>query len=576
VNAKRLTLLFLATALLISSVLTAGCSTADSASGKPDTTTETLQAGEPGSGEAIGDTKKPSLPEAPPGTIFGAQKVTQDELVDLISGKKYVDPADLELDLFYDYAKMPKLSGGKTFFLTVDENRKEGDESWGKGKLSANIDCSFAFLEGDIEPGLDNIMRDGKAVRVYVFTEETYTAPEIIFTTLPVMTIDTEKKRPISWDDVKCQFTLFTPRSSNSVAYTDESAATIRIRGASSASLPKTSLRLTLYKPDYSDTYKLPLLGMRKDDDWILYASYSDESKIRDATGWVLWSRMGGYVEERNSQGTVQVRYTEVIINGKYNGFYVFMERFDEKTLNLRDDDVLFVGKTWEQPSSSMMRKLSPETTYFGGIERKYPDEEEVKYVGSSGWDILAEYCRLIYETDGAEFARLIDKYANIENHLDYWLYLQIIMGEDNLWKNTYYAIIDGKVYCFPWDLDVTFGLGWNGGVKNYLYRNFNAVTTLYDHRCGRRIVKYYPGAANYVKNRWKELLDAGIVTADGIIEIARGFWDDLWRSGAFKRNLGRWPDTSYTEDLDYFESTMRRRIEYLDGYINSLVDAGG
>ena len=58
-------------------------------------------------------------------------------------------------------------------------------------------------------------------------------------------------------------------------------------------------------------------------------------------------------------------------------------------------------------------------------------------------------------------------------------------------------------------------------------------------------------------------------------MEIARGYWDDLWRSGAYQRNLMRWPDTSYVEDLDYFETTMKRRIEYLDDYIASLTDAG-
>lgn len=562
--------LILAVLMLSAGVLSAGCSTDAQITDSADV--ETRQDGHSDGPPETEEGK--SFPSAPEGTIFGARKITQDEHLTLIEGKKYVSPSSLELELYYDYAKLPVLMDGKTYFLTVDENRNEG-ESWGKGVFSSNIEgATFAFLESDTERGLDSIMRDGKTLRLYVFGDGVYTAPELIFTTLPVMTINTEKNREIPWEDIKCDFTVFTPRSKGSIAYTDASAATIRIRGASSTAMPKKAYRLTLYKEDYSDTNGISLLGMRRDDDWILYASYSDESKIRDATGWALWGKMGAYIMG-DAQGTINLRYTEVIINGMYSGFYVFMERFDQKTLDLDEDDVLFVGKTWDTPSADVMKGLTPETTYYGGIERKYPDEDEIGEGKSRGWDVLAEYVRAIYETDGSDFARAIEKTANIQNHLDYWLFLQIIMGEDNLWKNTYYAIIDGKIYCFPWDLDVTFGLGWDGGVKNFLYRNKKAATNLYDHRCGRRIVKYYPGAANYVKKRWQELLDQNIATVDGIMEMAEGYWNDLWRSGAFMRNLNRWPDTSYVEDLDYFRESMQRRIEFLDDYIKSLKDAG-
>ena len=566
--------LLLAAAMLLTGMLAVGCSTTQKASDAQDNVSETVSAAQPGEDSEQGGGNKVSVPTAPEGTIFGAQKITSDEFLNLIAEKKYVSPAKFGLVLYYDYAKLPVLSDGKTFFLTVDSDRTEG-ESWGNGCLLANVDCTFAVLDDDAQPGLDSIMREGKSLRLYVIADEVYTAPEIIFTTLPVMTIDTHKGKGISREDTPCDITVLTPRNGSSAAYTDASAAMIRIRGATSSSLPKTSLRLTLYKDDYSDTNKLPLLGMRKDDDWILYASYSDEAKIRDATGWSLWSKMGAYIVGDKAQGTINLRYTEVILNGHYNGFYVFMERFDQKTLNLGEDDALFVVKTWEVPPSDQMRELPPATTFFVGVERKYPDADEIKVGGYSGWGTFADFVKAVYESDGETFRKTIDKCANVQNMLDYWLYLQIIMGEDNLWKNTFYAVIGGYVHSFPWDLDVTFGLRWNGGVKNYLYQDKNTAVKSFDFNCGRRLIKYYPGAANYVKNRWRELYDNGIVTAQGIMEIARGYWDDLWRSGAYQRNLMRWPDTSYVEDLDYFETTMKRRIEYLDDYIASLTDAG-
>ena len=64
-------------------------------------------------------------------------------------------------------------------------------------------------------PGLDSIMREGKSLRLYVIADEVYTAPEIIFTTLPVMTIDTHKGKGISREDLHA-ISVLTPRNGSS------------------------------------------------------------------------------------------------------------------------------------------------------------------------------------------------------------------------------------------------------------------------------------------------------------------------------------------------------------------------
>ena len=213
------------------------------------------------------------------------------------------------------------------------------------------------------------------------------------------------------------------------------------------------------------------------------------------------------------------------------------MERFDEKTLNLGEGDALFVVKTWDVPPSDQMRELPPTTTYFVSVERKYPDADEMKVGQFSGWNTFADFVYSVHETDGETFRNTIDKCANVQNMLDYWLFLQIIMGQDNTWKNTYYAVIGGYVYSFPWDLDVTFGLGWRGSVKNYLYRDVDAATGSFDFNCGRRLVKYYPGAANYIKKRSQELYVQGIVTAVGYYRDSAGYLA-TWEVGRISRNL--------------------------------------
>jgi hypothetical protein len=50
---------------------------------------------------------------------------------------------------------------------------------------------------------------------------------------------------------------------------------------------------------------------------------------------------MGAYTVGDNAPGTLALRYTEVILNGHYHGFYVFMERFDQKSAGVDDGDAL-------------------------------------------------------------------------------------------------------------------------------------------------------------------------------------------------------------------------------------------
>ena len=74
------------------------------------------------------------------------------------------------------------------------------------------------------------------------------------------------------------------------------------------------------------------------------------------------------------------------------------------------------------------------------------------------------------------------------------------------------------------------------------------------------------------MKERWAELKEAGVVSAEGIIENAQAHWDLIHASGAVARECERWPTVSYEKDaLDYFKLAVEQRIEWLDDYIDSL-----
>jgi len=102
----------------------------------------------------------------------------------------------------------------------------------------------------------------------------------------------------------------------------------IELRGSSTLWFPKKS-----YLFETQDSFGLnnnvSLLGMPAENDWILYAPYSDKSLIRNVVTYDLGNRMGNWAP--------RCRFCELILNGDYSGVYVLMEKIkrDNNRLNI-------------------------------------------------------------------------------------------------------------------------------------------------------------------------------------------------------------------------------------------------
>lgn len=103
----------------------------------------------------------------------------------------------------------------------------------------------------------------------------------------------------------------------------------IELRGSSSQSLPKKPYGLTTLKADNVTNNNVSVLGMPKENDWVLNALAFDPSLIRDFLSYELYGKLGNY----SPRGT----YCEVILNGEYKGLYIFMEKIkiDEGRVNI-------------------------------------------------------------------------------------------------------------------------------------------------------------------------------------------------------------------------------------------------
>lgn len=92
----------------------------------------------------------------------------------------------------------------------------------------------------------------------------------------------------------------------------------IEIRGSSSQMFPKKSYGIETKSAD-SVTIDVSLLGMPKENDWILYAPYTDKTMIRDVLTYTLDASLGHW--------SPRCRFVELILNDRYDGVYVLMEK---------------------------------------------------------------------------------------------------------------------------------------------------------------------------------------------------------------------------------------------------------
>lgn len=92
----------------------------------------------------------------------------------------------------------------------------------------------------------------------------------------------------------------------------------IEIRGSSSQSFPKKNYALETQNDDGS-AQDVSVLGFPEENDWVLHGPYSDKTLMRNALAYTLASWIMPYAP--------RVRFCEVVINGDYQGVYVFTEK---------------------------------------------------------------------------------------------------------------------------------------------------------------------------------------------------------------------------------------------------------
>ena len=419
--------------------------------------------------------------------------------------------------------------------------------------------------------------------------------PPLIFTTsnLPIVVINTNSQTIMDDPRIVCDMGIidngFGNINSTSDPFNDYNGKiSIEYRGSSSQSFPKKPYALET-QDSLGNNNNVSLLGMPVENDWILYAPYSDKALMRNFLTFDLGRKMGHYAPR-----TV---YCELVINGDYKGVYILMEKIkrdnDRVDIAKLDTDDLagdsltggYIIKVDKYTGTGGVDWLSDFPNMSGGslyIQYHYP---EATVLQPQQLNYIEQYVDSFeYALNGPNFTDTsigYAKYIDVNSFVDFYIINELSKNIDGYRLSTYMhkdkQSKGGKLTMGPfWDFNLAFGnadycsggitSGWevNGGCgdNNPFWFERLLDDTLYQ---------------NKLKCRWEYLRERSF-HQDSLFNFIDSI--ALYLDGAQQRNFQQWPTlgtyvwpnyyvgSSYPDELNFFKTWIGDRLVWLDNNI--------
>ncbi|MFV0589997.1 MAG: CotH kinase family protein [Draconibacterium sp.] len=349
----------------------------------------------------------------------------------------------------------------------------------------------------------------------------------------------------------------------------------IELRGSTSQSFPKKAYGFELRNND-GEGVDFPLLGLPEEEDWILYAPYSDKSLMRNVLTFTLANQMSDTYASR-------CRFVELFLNNEYAGVYVLMEKIkrDKNRVNiakLKEDDILgedltggYIIKIDKLTGSGGDGWLSVFTNSRGSntyYQYEYPKYDEIQPVQKEYiHNYVDDFEQALYyqrhgENDGYQ------NYINPETFYDYVILNELSKNIDGYRLSTFLnKDKNGKLNAGPiWDYNLAFGNadyydGWQTS-EIVIEQDYGEVPFWWRKLLSDSVF------TNPMRCRWEELRETALVK-----ENIFGIIDSLttYLGGAVDRNFERWPVLSQKLWPNYYVgNTYANEINWLKDWIGS------
>lgn len=357
----------------------------------------------------------------------------------------------------------------------------------------------------------------------------------------------------------------------------------IETRGESSQTFPKKSYALET-RDATGANLNVELLGFPAENDWILYAPYTDKSMVRNDITFKLSRDIGRYA--------TRTRACEVVLNGDYQGVYILMEKIkvDKNRVDiatLKPDEISGDDMT----GGYILRVDKIDGNDFpawgvGGIDFQYFDPagedlviQQRNYIMSFIVSVDLSIIGSNYNDPQTGYA----KYIDVQSFIDHMLITELGKNVDGYRYSTYMHkdkdSKGGKLVLGPlWDFNLAYGnVDYNQAVQNpaggWLYNDFR--------------MSWFPrlmldrNFQNKMKTRWSSLR-AKELSNTRITFLIDSMAASL--SEAQVRNYERWPilnqyvwpnqyiGGTYANEVAYVKNWMITRANWMDANMPGMI----
>ncbi len=363
----------------------------------------------------------------------------------------------------------------------------------------------------------------------------------------------------------------------------------IKNRGNSTLEFPKKSMRIET-QDSLGNNYNLSLFGFPSENDWVLYAPYTDKSLLRN---YVMYD-----IARNMLEWGPRTQLCEVFHNGYYLGVYVFTEKIKRDNdrvaiRQLRQNDTTgndisggYMTKVdWQYGANPAAFTPSHSTNYpyYSPITFEHVEPEvdslhpkQKKYIE----DFYFDFQENLLSDNYLDQENGYPKYINDASFADYMILNELSKDIDSYRYSTYFyknhVIDDGLMHLGPaWDYNLGFGnvdFGTEGAqfpIKWMYNKEGNRIwwfaRLLEDERFAETLNcrwNYYRQQRGTISKSYQfNIID------DAIAEMG----DAVARNHYHWETLGRyvWPNNfvgdTYEEEIDYLKNWIEERIDWMD-----------
>ncbi|MDP4811649.1 MAG: CotH kinase family protein [Saprospiraceae bacterium] len=448
-------------------------------------------------------------------------------------------------------------------------------------------------------------MKKGFLVSVFIVLIVNIYKAQVNFTesNLPIFIIETGNKTIVDEPKIVAQLKIIDNGSGKRNRITDlptgyAGKIGIEIRGSSSQMFPKKQYGFEIYN-DAEEGINVSLLGLPKEEDWILNAPYTDKSLIRNALAYKWGSALGNYAP--------RTKFCEVVINGAYKGVFSLIEKIkrDNNRVNISKLDATTTtgnaltggyiikidkqtgsgGTGWHSPYFPINRK-GAQTIFY---QYEYPDSDDInakqkEYIQGYVTDFEQSLLQSNFNDPLKGFRKYIDENAFI----DYLIVNELTKNPDAYRLSTFlYKKRDdlgGKLFMGPiWDFDLALGnvnFCANGNPEGFVFE-YNSICPedywLIPFWWKRMLED--PLFVQRLNDRWKALRKT--------VYSTEKLWSDIdsmsnLLSESQARNFKEWPvlgsyiwpnfyvSKTYNEEIVWLKNWVKLRTAWLDNQFQS------